>query len=187
MFEKYLKPKGIMGGILTSDMIRQEVNAGRIHIENFTEESLNPNSYNLTLGNTITVYNSIRLIDLKDKSTFSGDHVSTLKLDDEGIILRPGYIYLIPTAEEIGSQYYEPIFTGRSSAGRLGISIHQEAGFGDIGYYGHMTHQIKVTFPTKIYPGLSLAQVYWLSPCGIIDKPYNGRYMNDNGYASKGV
>ena len=141
-------------GILTGDEIARQVAKGRIHISEFDPANLNPNSYNLHTGNTVTVYNIRDHIDLKDPDTFKD--TTTFDLTSDGFMMRPGNTYLIPTRESIGSPCYEPIFTGRSSIGRLGISVHQEAGFADIGYHGQLTMQFKVTYPTKIYPNLAL-------------------------------
>ena len=85
--------------------------------------------------------------------------------------------------EHIHTEYFEPIITGRSSMGRLGIAVHQEAGFGDIGFNGTMTLQLKVTYPTRIYPYFPMAQVYFLTPHGEIKDLYNGKYQNATGIA----
>ena len=171
------------GGILTGHEIDRQVRKGRISIDNYSRENLNPNSYNIAIGNTYTVYEDIDVIDLKDPSTYK-DTV-TFVIPDEGVVLRPGNIYLVPTAESIGTDFFEPIITGRSSIGRLGICVHQEAGFGDIGYHGNMTLQIKVTRPTRIYANLRLCQVYFLTPRGKISELYHGHYSGGGNIASK--
>ena len=163
------------GAILTGDEIKRQIKKGRIRISGYIPENMNPNSYNICCGRTVRVYKDIGIIDLKNKDTFS--EVETFDIDpDEGFILRPGMLYLIPTREYIQTDYFEPIITGRSSIGRLGISIHQEAGFGDIGFAGVMTMQLKVTYPTRIYPFMPIAQIYFLTPRGKIATLYNGKY-----------
>ena len=64
--------------------------------------------------------------------------------------------------------------------GRAGISVHQEAGFGDIGYYGKWTLQVTVTYPTIIYPNMTIAQMYMVVPSGDIGKLYNGKYQGSD-------
>lgn len=164
------------GGVLTGHEINKQIREGRIYISDYDPNALNPNSYNLRCGDSVKVYRNITMIDLKDETTFS--NTETFKIDpDEGFILRPGMLYLVPTKEMVKTDYYEPIITGRSSIGRLGIAVHQEAGFGDIGFGGVWTLQIKVTYPTKIYPNLPIAQVYFLTPHGKIDTLYKGKYQ----------
>ena len=169
----------LSGGILTGYMIEKEVAKGRIQISGFDKRLLNPNSYNLSIGDKVTVYDDIKTIDLKDPETYSKTN-SFLMDDVDGMTLRPGVLYLVQTKEEIGSDYYEPIITGRSSIGRLGLSVHQEAGFADIGYHGHLTLQLKVTYPTIIYPGLVMCQVYFLAPYGKVKQLYRGKYKDSN-------
>jgi dCTP deaminase len=165
----------ITGGALTGDMIKQEVDAGRIQISDFDVKNLNANSYNIRCGDTFTVYMVPKVIDLHDPDTYK--ETKTFELGTDGTILRPGNLYLIPTKEIIGSKHYVPIITGRSSIGRLGIVTHKEAGFGDLGYYGVWTMQITVTYPTMIYPNDPIAQVYFLTPVGKTTRQYNGKYQ----------
>ena len=166
---------GTPGGVLTGDMIKREVHKGKIKISDFDPVNLNGNSYNIRLGGKITVYRAIRVIDLHDPDTYKD--TETYEIPEDGITLRPGTLYLIPTREIIGSNYYEPIITGRSSIGRLGIEIHREAGFGDIGFIGRWTMQVSVMYPIIIYPNEPIAQVYFLTPYGQITELYHGKYQ----------
>lgn len=180
----------ILGGGLTGEAIRQAIHSGKIFINPYDPKNINPNSYNLRIGNTIATirpnrqgifleeptnipkeYNWVE-IDLKEKVEYD-----VSKIPEDGIMLQPDELYLVPTMERIHTDYYEPIITGRSSMGRLGISVHQEAGFGDIGFNGNMTLQLKVTYPTRIYPHFPMAQVYFLTPHGEIKDLYHGKYQ----------
>lgn len=163
-----------MGAMLTGNMICSEVEAGRIQISDFCYDQLNPNSYNIKIGDSIVVYEDVSVIDLKDPDSYKD--TAKIKIPDTGFILRPGFLYLIPTGEKIETDYYIPLITGRSSIGRLGIAVHQEAGFGDIGYSGIWTLQMKVSYPTRIYPNIPMAQVYFLTPHGPISDLYCGKY-----------
>ncbi|MCM1230051.1 MAG: 2'-deoxycytidine 5'-triphosphate deaminase [Ruminococcus flavefaciens] len=174
-----------LGGILTGTEIIKQVQLGRLMISDFDESRVNPNSYNIRLGDSVTVYDAIGVIDMHDPSTYTGK-TKTYKLSKEtGFMLRPGITYLIPSLESIHSPYYEPIITGRSSVGRLGIRVHEEAGFADIGFNGHLTHQMKVTYPTLIYAGDPMAQVYFLTPHGDTTMQYEGKYAGSGNIASK--
>lgn len=166
-------------GMLTAHAIDQAVAKGDIYISEYDPKNLNPNSYNIKTGETVTVYQNIQAIDLKNPNTYK--QTETFDIDElKGFTLRPGLVYLVPTHETIGALKYIPMITGRSSMGRLGISVHQEAGFGDIGYQGIWTMQLKVTYPTIIYPNMPIAQVYFFTPCGKISAMYNGRYQGSS-------
>ena len=167
------------GRILTGDAIDRAVKNGKISISYYDECNLNPNSYNIHTGYEVTLYKGIKTIDLKNPGKIETE---TFELDPEkGMVFRPGMLYLVPTMETIATDCYEPILTGRSSIGRYGISIHNEAGFGDIGFHGKLTMQIKVTYPTVFYPNIPIGQVYFLTPFGRITQLYQGKYQNATG------
>lgn len=171
------EPATQMGGILTGHEIDRQVQLGNIKLDNYDPANLNPNSYNLVAGSTVTVYKDINIIDLHDPTTW--EKTQTFSIDEEaGFVLRPGTLYLIPSGVAMETDKYEPLITGRSSIGRLGIAVHQEAGFGDIGFKGVWTLQVKVTYPTRIYPRAPIFQVYFLTPHGKIAELYNGKYQN---------
>lgn len=174
LFKKKRHP---LGGMLTASAIDSAVRNGLITISDYNPKRLNPNSYNLAIGNEVVMYKNVGVIDLKDPETYSS--ITRIPIDaEEGLILRPGNLYLINTAEEVGTDLFIPMLAGRSSMGRLGIAVHQSAGFGDIGYSGKFTLQIRVTYPTKIYPGLMMSQIYFLTPAGEIGSRYTGHYRN---------
>lgn len=162
------------GGILTGEEIKDQVSLRKIIIKPFDADSINPNSYNIRIGDIVQMYDNVDVIDLKNPDTYKT--IREYKIPAEGMILRPGNLYLIKSYEIFGSTKYVPIITGRSSMGRLGIQLHHEAGFGDIGYIGQWAFQVKVSFPTKIYPGLKMAQVYFISPEGDYSRQYDGHY-----------
>lgn len=178
------KTKYVCGGILTGLEIMKQVELRNIQISEFDKANVNPNSYNVRLGNTVTIYEQIKAIDMHDPSTYRG-HEKTYEIRSDGFMLRPGITYLIPIREEIYTPIFEPILTGRSSVGRLGIRVHDEAGFGDIGFRGHFTLQMHVTLPTRVYAGDPMAQIYFLTPFGKTDIQYNGKYQNNDITASK--
>lgn len=184
-----------MGGFLTGAAIAEDVKEGRISIEPYDPTNLNPNSYNLTIGNTCkildlnceTVINPfIDISQFNIEATYR--YIDTAKpiqytdieIPEEGLILRPGELYLIATNETIGTDCYIPMITGRSSMGRIGVSVHQEAGFGDIGYHGKWTLQVTVVKPVKIYPNMKIAQMYMVVPSGSIADLYHGKYQNSD-------
>lgn len=177
MMFKWLREKLMTwsGAMLTGAKIKEEISSGAIRVSEFDESKLNPNSYNISTGSYVKMYQDITIIDLKDPDTYK--HVTEIKIPEEGMVLRPGNLYLIPTREIIETDRYIPLITGRSSIGRLGITVHQEAGFGDIGYKGVWTLQVRVTYPTRIYPNLPIAQVYFLTPSGRAAVKYHGRYQ----------
>lgn len=179
--------------MLTGSEIIKEVNNERIYIENFDPNCVGPNSYDLHWGNTCktvlpndamedpATLDHRRIIDMKKEQI-----MGYRKIGENGLILEPNTLYLIPTLETVGSEYYVPRIVGRSSIGRMGISISQHADFGDIGFIGKWTMQVTVTYPTRIYPNLRVAQVYFEEVKGETQIKYHGRYQNaEDAIASK--
>ena len=99
------------------------------------------------------------------------------EIPEEGYILQPGVLYIARTKERTWTDKYIPMINGRSSGGRLGISIHICAGFGDIGFDGTWTLEITCVEPVRIYPNSEIAQVCFFKPYGKVKDLYRGRYF----------
>lgn len=128
-----------------------------IVITPFNPKRLNPNSYNLTLADELMVYDNYEL-DMKKKNT---GHL--LKIPQEGYVLEPNKLYLGRTHEYTKTTCFVPMLEGRSSVGRLGLFIHVTAGFGDVGFSGYWTLEMFCVQPIRIYSGVEICQIYFLS------------------------
>lgn len=158
--------------ILTANAIRQAVEANDITIEPFKPELLNPNSYDLTLGES-------NLLSASDPQVFSqggvvgsavGRAMARAGLFEKSLpcTLMPGQFWLAATAERMGSGVLVPQITGKSTLARAGLQVHMTAGFGDLGFVGHWTLEISLAHnapPLELVPGMRIAQVYFMLPC----------------------
>ena len=160
--------------ILSGKTIRQQL-GGAIKIEPFREAALNPNSYNLTLHHELMVYDHPTL-DMKVENT-----AHTIQIPPEGLLLTPGTLYLGRTAEFTETTGYVPMLEGRSSVGRLGLSIHVCAGFGDVGFKGYWTLEIHCVQPIRIYAGVDICQIYYHKIEGEYVPYHSGKYQNNTG------
>lgn len=160
--------------ILTAAQILKEMGAGTIEIDPFDRSRLNPNSYNLRLGPTLACYEDPEL-DCKKKHT-----VSEWQIPDEGWVLLPGFFYLASTVERTATKQFVPMLEGRSSLARLGLSVHQTGGFGDIGFEGTWTLEITCALPLRIYAGIEVCQVQFWRVYGEIDQLYKGKYLGQS-------
>ena len=136
--------------MLSGEEIKKAVKKGDIVIKPFDENNINPNSYNLTLGDELVVYTDDVLDCKKENKT------KTIKIPDDGYILVPNTFYLASTNEYIENEVYVPQISGRSSIGRVGLSVHMCASSGSIGYKGKWTFQITCLVPTKVYKGMEI-------------------------------
>lgn len=127
----------------------------QIIIEPFVERQLNPNSYNLRLHEELMLYNE-PVLDMKAKHT-----TTMLTIPRDGLLLKPGTLYLGRTLEYTETYGYVPMLEGRSSIGRLGLFIHVTAGFGDVGFKGFWTLEISCIQPVRIYPHVEICQIFY--------------------------
>lgn len=181
--------------ILTKQAIRQRLMSD-IVITPFEEKRLNPNSYNLTLGNKFLIYNrefsgiSVQTqagqytkpgqalpLDPKKPNSY---YLTEVK-DGESFLLNPGELYLAQTAEYTETHNLVPMIEGRSSWGRLGLFIHVTAGFGDIGFCGHWTLEMMVVRPLLVYPGMEIAQIFYHTVEGEPEPYASNKYQNNRG------
>lgn len=140
--------------ILTGNEILKRL--GRdIIIEPFNEEQLNPNSYNLRLHNELMIYKNEILDIKKDNET------EIIEIPSNGLILEPGQLYLGRTCEYTETHSLVPMIIGRSSVGRLGISVHISSGFGDVGFCGYWTLQLTCKKRVRIYPNVKICQIFY--------------------------
>lgn len=109
---------------------------------------------------------------------FENNKVISFTIPETGIVLQPNVLYIGSTNERIATNKFIPMIDGRSSGGRLGLSIHICAGFGDIGFDGTFTLEISVVEPLIIYPNMQIAQVCFYTPYGKTDRMYSGKYQN---------
>ena len=145
-----------------------------IIIKPFDPEKIGPNSYDLRLDKTLAVYED-EVLDMKQPAK-----TKEIIIPEEGIVLVPGKLYLASTVEYTETQGYVPMLEGRSSLGRLGISIHVTAGFGDVGFKGHWTLEMHCLHPVRIYAGERICQMYFHKIEGDYI-PYKGKYQNNTG------
>jgi len=146
-----------------------------IVIEPYSEEQLNPNSYNLKLHNKLLVYED-NVLDMKKENK-----VKEITIPPEGLLLESNKLYLGRTVEYTETDRLVPMLEGRSSIGRLGLFVHVTAGFGDVGFKGYWTLEIFCVQPIRIYPNVEICQVYYHNIEGEYDKYTSGKYQNNKG------
>jgi len=144
-----------------------------LSISPFTEDQLNPNSYNLRLHNELLVYEEI-ILDMRRPSRFR-----RLTIPEEGLVLQPQQLYLGRTIEHTETHNYVPMLEGRSSVGRLGLFVHVTAGFGDVGFCGYWTLEMFAVQPVRIYPGVQVCQIFYHTIEGDVTEYNNGKYQHN--------
>jgi len=156
------------------EIAKKAMEGKEIIIRPFYPEKIGPNSYDLRLADKLVVYED-EVLDMKKEA-----RTKEIIIPEEGFVLQPGNLYLGSTLEYTETHGYVPMLEGRSSLGRLGISIHVTAGFGDVGFKGHWTLEIHCLHPVRIYAGERICQVYYHKIEGDY-VPYKGKYQANTG------
>lgn len=164
--------------ILTDHIIRLAIVSGEILIEPYCSNCLGSNSYDVHLSKHLAVYKS-PIIDAK-----ADNDLEHFEISEDGFILEPNKLYLGSTIEYTETHLHVPFLEGKSSTGRLGVSIHATAGKGDIGFCGHWTLEISCVQPVRIYAGMPIGQLIYFQTQGECLNPYNkkdsAKYTNQS-------
>ena len=161
--------------VLSDRSIREEVAAGRIVIDPFDDELVQPGSIDVRVGSAFRVFRNSRYpyIDVKQPMDDLTELVTVA--DGEAFILHPGEFVLGVVAERIALPAdIVATLDGKSSLGRLGLVVHQTAGIVDAGFDGHITLELAnmANLPITVYPGMRIAQLSFLSLTTPADHPY---------------
>ena len=160
--------------ILSGEEIRNRLGHD-INIDPFDPENLNPNSYNLTLHNEIMTYEEV-VLDMR-----KSNRIQRITIPETGLTLQPNKLYLGRTVERTETHGLVPMMEGRSSIGRLGLFVHVTAGFGDVGFCGYWTLEMFAVQPIRIYPGVSICQIFYHQVTGdITEYEATGKYQNNH-------
>lgn len=149
------------GGILSDSAIRKNVAKGDIQIAPFIDAHVNPASVDLTLGRKVVEY----IID-GELDARVPPKTKEYTIPDGGLVLQPGRAYLMHTEETLRSDKYITVLDGKSSIGRLFISVHETAGYIDVGFEGQVTLEVTVTHFVRVYAGMRFCQVRYHSVVG---------------------
>jgi dCTP deaminase len=161
--------------VLSDGTIRRLVDEGRIRIEPWDPDMVQPASVDLRLGASFRVFHNFRVaaIDLADPPTNLTEHIELS--DGESFVIHPGEFCLGGTQEwvEIPDDIVARI-EGKSSLGRLGLIVHATAGFVDPGFHGTLTLEITnlTRVPIILWPGKPIAQLSFMTLDQAAERPY---------------
>jgi dCTP deaminase len=169
--------------VLSDGTIRRLVEAGRIVIEPFEAQLIQPASIDLRLGDSFRVFHNHRTsaIDLRDPPQGLTEEV--VAGTEEGFVIHPGEFCLGRTHEwvELPDDVVARI-EGKSSLGRLGLIVHATAGFIDPGWKGTLTLELNnlTRVPIKLYPGLLIAQLSFMGLDRPAERPYGSKALGSH-------
>ena len=161
--------------VLSDGTIRRLVESGRIKIDPWDPDLVQPASVDLRLGDSFRVFHNHRAsaIDLRDPPANLTEEVKIA--GDEPFVIHPGEFALGRTQEwvELPDDVVARI-EGKSSLGRLGLIVHATAGFCDPGWKGTLTLELAnlTRVPIRLYHGLAIAQLSFMALDAPAERPY---------------
>jgi dCTP deaminase len=174
--------------ILSDKTIKEYLKQGKIGFEPLHDEKqIQPSSVDMRLGDEFKVFKVIRkpYIDPEDEEDIASYMESMIVPEGEAFIIHPNEFALATTLEyvKVPDDLVARV-EGRSSMGRLGVTMHVTAGFIDPGFEGKITLEISNigAMPVALYPGQRVCQIVFETMTTPSELPYghperNSKYM----------
>jgi dCTP deaminase len=167
--------------VLSDRTIRRLLEEGRIGIDPYADELIQPSSLDVRVDRYFRVFRNSRYpyIDVKEPME---DLTELVEVSDEEqpFILHPGEFVLGSTLERITlPDDLVARLEGKSSLGRLGLLIHSTAGFIDPGWDGHVTLELSnvANLPITIYTGMKIGQLSFVQLTEAAENPYGSSVL----------
>ncbi|MBA2558933.1 MAG: dCTP deaminase [Propionibacteriales bacterium] len=175
--------------LLSDRDIRAEIGRGRVVLEPFDADMIQPSSVDVRLDRFFRVFENHRYPHIDPAEDQPELTRPVEPADDEPFILHPGEFVLGSTYEVITlPDDVAARLEGKSSLGRLGLLTHSTAGFIDPGFSGHVTLELSnvATLPIKLWPGMKIGQLCFFRLSSPAENPYGSekygsRYQGQRG------
>ncbi|RDV44982.1 dCTP deaminase [Leifsonia sp. ku-ls] len=175
--------------LLSDRDIKAELGAGRIALEPYEPEMVQPSSIDVRLDRFFRLFDNHKYPFI-DPAVDQPELTRFVEVDaDQPFILHPGEFVLGSTFELVGlPDDVAARLEGKSSLGRLGLLTHSTAGFIDPGFSGHVTLELSnvATLPIKLWPGMKIGQMCFFRLSSAAERPYgsaeySSRYQGQRG------
>jgi len=161
--------------ILSDRTIKEQMLGGRIRIEPFDPDDIQPSSVDLHLGDKFQVFRNSRYPYI-DPSRHQDGLTELVEASAEApFVLHPGEFVLGATVERIVlPDDIVARLEGKSSLGRLGLLIHSTAGYVDPGWEGTLTLELSnvANLPIVLTPGMPIGQISFFRMTTPVERPY---------------
>ena len=175
--------------LLSDRDLRAELDAGRVGLDPYDPEMIQPSSVDVRLDRYFRVFENHRYPHIAPAEE-QPDLTELVEVRaDEAFILHPGEFVLASTYEVVTlPDDIAGRLEGKSSLGRLGLLTHSTAGFIDPGFSGHVTLELSnvATLPIKLWPGMKIGQLCLFRLSSPAEHPYGSsvygsRYQGQRG------
>jgi dCTP deaminase len=175
--------------LLSDHDIAAEIAAGRLSLDPFDPQLLQPSSIDVRLDRLFRVFNNSKYTHI-DPSV-QQDELTTLLEPNPGepFVLHPGEFVLGSTLEQCSLPAdLAGRLEGKSSLGRLGLLTHSTAGFIDPGFVGHITLELSnvANLPICLWPGMKIGQLCLLRLSSPAEHPYGSEGIGSKYQGQRG-
>jgi dCTP deaminase len=176
--------------VLLSDRdIRAELDSGRVILEPYDPEMIQPSSIDVRLDKYFRLFDNHKY-GVIDPATEQSELTRLVEVEgDDPFVLHPGEFVLgssyecVTLPDDVAAR-----LEGKSSLGRLGLMTHSTAGFIDAGFSGHVTLELSnvATLPINLWPGMKIGQLAFFRLSSAAEHPYGSaqygsRYQGQRG------
>lgn len=175
--------------LLSDRDIRAEVSSGRLGIDPFEPEMVQPSSVDVRLDSLFRVFDNTKYTHI-DPAMRQDELTSLVEpAPGEPFVLHPGEFVLGSTLEictlpdDLAGR-----LEGKSSLGRLGLLTHSTAGFIDPGFSGHITLELSnvANLPITLWPGMKIGQLCLLKLTSAAENPYGSSAVGSKYQGQRG-
>lgn len=169
--------------------IRDAIEDGRIGIDPYDIDAVQPASYDLRLDDEFVVFDNHSRGVIDPAVNMERLTRKVRASDFAEFTLHPGEFMLAATQEVVSlSPSIAAQVNGKSSLGRLGLLVHSTAGFIDPGFTGVITLELSnvATLPMRLYAGMKIGQVCFFDLGGDADVPYGDAQIGSHYQGQRG-
>ncbi|WP_026917586.1 dCTP deaminase [Gordonia shandongensis] len=175
--------------LLSDRDIHASIGEGRLGIDPFEPELVQPSSVDVRLDSLFRVFDNSKYTHIDPAQ--QQDELTTLVEPAEGepFVLHPGEFVLGSTREVVSlPDDLAGRLEGKSSLGRLGLLTHSTAGFIDPGFSGHITLELSnvANLPITLWPGMKIGQLCLFRLTGPAENPYGSAAVGSKYQGQRG-
>ena len=175
--------------LLSDRDIRAQVEAGRVVLQPFEPELVQPSSVDVRLDRYFRLFDNHKY-PVIDPSADQPELTRLIEVDpNEPFVLHPGEFVLGSTYEQVTlPDDVAARLEGKSSLGRLGLVTHSTAGFVDPGFSGHVTLELSnvATLPIQLWPGMRVGQLCFFQLSSPVEHPYGSSVYGSHYQGQRG-
>ena len=175
--------------LLSDKDIRAAIEAGRLGIEPFEPELIQPSSVDVRIDKYFRVFNNSKYTHIDPKRDMPDLTTEVEVPEGESFVLHPGEFVLAATLEKFTlPNDLAGRLEGKSSLGRLGLLTHSTAGFIDPGFSGHITLELSnvANLPITLCPGMKVGQMAMFMMSSPAEVPYGSGALGSKYQGQRG-